>query len=277
MENEKETTREKKEKKTILLFLILVALIIIIFLLIRCMGVIDHRTLIPTGNVDVFDIIFGNDKCDTNCNCNCNCPTCPTCPTNPSEEPGSIPSNPSTGGTITENPSTGGPSTGEENKPTPSPTPSPSPPPTPPEEQEDFLVYDKDKMYSKDTPLNIFTQTSYYVADGKIAPASENSYQFVIRNNNDFNVQYSLTLKETNEHNIKMRYRLKVDGEYIAGSENEYVTFDQLNQTNIELASRNHKVYTLDWKWVESDNDTEVGSNIEANYQLALEITASAE
>lgn len=250
-EDNKEKEHKNKEKRTVLLFLILIALIIIIYLLIRCMGIIDHRSLIPTGNVDVFDIIFGNDTCGTNCNCNCNC-NCPACPTNPSGGSGSVPTNPTMGGTTTENPSTGE-------------TPT----------YEGFLAYDDSTMYSHDTPLNIFKQTAYYVVDDKIAPTSENSYQFVVRNNNDFNVIYSLTLKETNKYNINMRYRLKLNGEYVVGSDDEYVTYDKLSQHDIGLASRNNDVYTLDWKWFESSNDTEVGTNIEANYQLSLEISAS--
>lgn len=265
MEETNRTKEDKnsQEKRTILLFLILIALIIIIYLLIRCMGVIDHRPLTPTGNVDVFDIIFGKDTCGTNCNCNCNSPTCPS---TPSGGAGNT-SNKPTGGTNIEYPSTGEPSTDEEDKPV----------QIPPEEQEGFLTYDKDIMYSQDTPLNIFTQTAYYVVEDKIAPASENSYQFVVRNNNDFNVIYNLTLKETNKYNINMKYRLKLNGKYVVGNDDEYVTYDKLNQYNISLASRNLDVYTLDWKWFESSNDTEIGSNIEANYQLALEITASEE
>ena len=217
---------KKNEKNFIVMLLILIALIIIIFLLVRSLGFIDHRPRIPTGNIDIFDIIFKKD-CDNNCNCS--------------------------DGTT----SVGG--SGSESN----------------EDKDGVEVFERQIEYSQDTQLHIFTNTAYYVVDNKIAPASENSYQFVIRNNNEFNIKYDLDLLEDNKYNINMKYRLKLNGVYVAGNDDKWLTYDELKQENIALAANTYDVYTLDWKWFEGSNDTEVGTNINSNYKLDLRITAS--
>lgn len=233
MEGNKENN---KEKKIVLWILLLILIIIIIFLLIRSFGRIDHNYLIPTGNVDIFDINFGKDNCNCACN-NCNY----SCSNN------SKPVN----GEVTNNNDSD-------------------------DKSNDVIVYDKDLVYSNNTKLNIFTQTSYHIVNDKIAPTSENSYQFVIRNNNDFNIKYNLEMIETNKYNINMKFRLKLNGKYVVGSDGKYVTASELNQYDMFLAGNKYDVYTLDWKWFESSNDTEIGTNIKSNYKLDLKITASA-
>ncbi len=136
------------------------------------------------------------------------------------------------------------------------------------------VVYDSDTEYSSNTPLNIFTQTAYYVVEDKIAPTSENTYQFVIKNSNNFNIKYNIQAMETNKYNINMKYRLKQNGDYVLGNDNEYVTADEIEQYNIGLAGNTYDVYTLDWKWFESSNDTEIGEDISSYYKLNLKVTA---
>lgn len=138
-----------------------------------------------------------------------------------------------------------------------------------------IVVEDNTTVYSANTPLRIFTHTSYNIVNNVIAPMSENSYQFVIRNNNDFDLNYSFEAIEENKYNINMKYRLKLNGKYVLGNDNKYVTAKDLYQYDITLNSGNHDVYTLDWKWFESKNDTEIGTNINSNYKLNLKILAS--
>ena len=246
---------EKKREKTIILtIMLLIALFIIIFLLINSFGKIDNNVQVPTGNVNIFDIVLGNvisnnDKCNYNCTCNCQKnnnttndnnnvemgknnykPGCPDCENNSENTMG---------------------------------------------DKSGMTVYDNEKEYAQSTPLNIFTQTSYHVLNGVIAPASENSYQFVIRNHNKFNIKYSLEFIEENKYNINMKFKLKINGTYVIGDNNTYVTANELNQYDVVLASNSYNVYTLEWKWFENDNDTEIGTNINANYKLNLKISAN--
>lgn len=221
--------KEKSSKRTIILIiLILILLIIIFFLLINCMGKIENNVKIPTGNIDIFDIVFS--CCHENSeNCTCN------------KKNNNYSSNDN--------------STNSENG---------------------FIIYDNEVKYSKEnTPLNIFTQVSYYVVNGTIAPGSENSYQFIIRNNNKFNIKYNLEIIEENQYNINMKFKLKQNGKYVAGSDTTYVSASELNQYLKSLSSKNYDVYTLEWKWLESENDTQIGTNINSNYALNLKMLAS--
>ncbi len=218
-----------KEKSIALIMLVLIILIIVIFLLIRCLEKIENNQRVPSGNIDIFDIVFGECVLDDKCECD-----------------NSKDDNDEQFYTEDEN-----------------------------QVETDVVIYDNEKKYSNSTQLNIFKQTSYYVLNGVIAPGSENVYQFIIRNNNTFGIKYDIELIEENKYNINIKYRLKLNGEYIVGSENSYVSANELNQYNQELQSKNYNVYTLEWKWIESENDTQIGTSIDAKYKLELKMLAS--
>lgn len=270
----KETKDTQKTRKFIIkVTLIMIALIIIIFLLIRYLGRIENKEKIPTSNVDIFDIIFENNEKskdndteypDVSNNQNNNSSTY--------VDSGKRTTNISRSNRNNKN------STKDSNDDNNSGTTNNNKDNNNDENNQEILVYDEEHTeYSKDTELNIFKQTAYHVAEGKIAPTEENSYQFVIRNNNDFNIKYSLEMFETNKYNINMKYRLKLNGNYVIGNDNEYVSAEQLDRYDIGLASNTYDVYTLDWKWIESSNDTHVGTTVDANYKLNLKISATGE
>lgn len=52
----------KKERLFVIIILILIAIFVILYLLISYLGIIEHRPKIPTGNVDIFEIIFGGSR-----------------------------------------------------------------------------------------------------------------------------------------------------------------------------------------------------------------------
>ena len=108
----------------------------------------------------------------------------------------------------------------------------------------------------------------------KIAPGDSGSYDFLINNNTSKNVKYTIILDETNEYNVNMLYKLKRNGEYIAGSSFEWVRYSNLNLGEKVLNSRKNDSYTIEWKWVDSDNDTQVGRTKNAKYKLDISIKA---
>lgn len=269
---------DKKKKHIILTTIIIILLVIIIFLLIRCLGRIENKYRIPTGNIDIFDIVFGNNSnctCGCSCNnqnnvvCNCNVEGC-ICNGNNNVLPltGETSSNSKKKrrllgkvSTTTEQnsaPVGNGQSTGNEDN-----------------TQGSLDVYDEDDVtVEHNTKLNIFKQATYHVLNDKIAPSSENSYQFVVRNNNNFNLNYDLEMFEKNTHDINMKFRLKLNGKYIIGNDKQYVDAEELSKYNLNLPAKTYDVYTLDWKWVESDNDTDIGTSIDAAYQLYMKVYA---
>lgn len=140
------------------------------------------------------------------------------------------------------------------------------------EPQGDISITDGDLTWESTNKLNIF-ENPLYNYENLIAPLSSNSYQFVIKNSINGNVTYSLKFKETNQYNINMKYRLKKNGKYIAGNDKEWVTYSELSTLSNNLKSSSKDSYVLDWKWFESDNDTQVGS-VEASYNLQISLSA---
>lgn len=138
---------------------------------------------------------------------------------------------------------------------------------TTPEEQGDLVVRDSYQTWSQQTNIKIFNVE-------KIAPGDSGSYDFMINNNTKKNVKYSVTFDEENEYNINLRYKLKRNNEYIAGSSSEWVKFTDLNVINKVLNDKNNDSYTLEWKWVDAENDTTVGRTPEAKYRFNVYISA---
>lgn len=136
-------------------------------------------------------------------------------------------------------------------------------------ETNQVIIYDDDIVY-KNNEAKIFKHSLFNIVDNKIAPTSKNSYKFIVRNGNEFNIKYNLVMSEENNYNINMRYRLKLRGKYIIGDSDNWVKAEELQRIGILLANNSYDTYTLDWCWFESENDTEIGENIEANYKLFI-------
>lgn len=137
----------------------------------------------------------------------------------------------------------------------------------------DIIVYDNYKIWDN-KKLRIFSNPAYEY-ESIIAPGSENSYVFVIRNNNNFDVTVDINFEELNDKNINMQYKLRNNGNYLIGTVNNYEIIKDKKITNIKLSAKSSKSYILDWKWIDSDNDTEIGFDINSYYKLSITIGAN--
>ncbi|MBR3368498.1 hypothetical protein IKG45_01760 [Candidatus Saccharibacteria bacterium] len=142
--------------------------------------------------------------------------------------------------------------------------------------EEDFTVFDKNITWGLLSDLNIF-EDSLYNNRRLIAPHSTNIYEFIVRNNTGGTINYNLTFRECNFSKINMKYRLTHEGEYLAGSETEWVTFDELNQSQRIIKNKKDDVYFLEWKWFDSENDTEIGESDSSDYSLQIILKATQE
>lgn len=136
-------------------------------------------------------------------------------------------------------------------------------------------IFDNEKnaiTWNGSDDLKIFSK-SIYNFDDVIAPESENTYQFVIRNNTKYTINYNIDFIETNNYNINMRYKLKKNDSYIV---NDFSKPSSLSISKFVLKPGESDVYYLDWKWVSSSNDTKIGSNPEAKYELKIEVKAES-
>lgn len=213
----------------------IVLLIIIIILLLHNCSLLrlikeKDKKKQPTGNVDIFEIICDKDSCEKKDNIT------PSRPSNPSEPT----YNPSTNNTMKEVKSTG-----------------------------KLIVSDKQTTWKSNNKLRIFSNPVYNM-DDKIAPENSNTYQFVIKNNTNYNIKYGIKFIEKNPYNINMKYKLRKGNDYIIDN---YTDYSELSQSNIALNKNNSETYYLEWKWISSDNDTEI-ANLENAYDLNIEIEA---
>ena len=133
-------------------------------------------------------------------------------------------------------------------------------------------VYDNDVTWHGMTQAKIFTNSMYQIED-VIAPESSNTYQFVVKNSADFKLKYNINFIEKNPYNINMKYKLKKNDTYLV---NHYVSASELNLTNLILNSSDNDTYYLEWKWVSSDNDTQIGKEQDAKYGLNIEVRAES-
>lgn len=136
----------------------------------------------------------------------------------------------------------------------------------------DLAYLDELEWYSKNT-LNIFSNPAYE-NKAVLAPGSSNSYEFVIKNKVNRKVKYKLEFLEDSEYKINMRYRLKRNGKYIVGNEDEWVNTDDINLMEIEVDYGKEDDYTLDWKWFDGENDNLIGK-LQNDYSLRITLSAT--
>ena len=122
--------------------------------------------------------------------------------------------------------------------------------------------------------LNIFRNQKYN-NQNIIAPKSTGTYTFLVKNITDTNLVYDLQLKEINKYNINMKYKLKLENVYIAGSKEEWKDIKDINIENIIVPAESTNLYTLEWYWADNDvQDTKIGSLTYADYTLRIKIGA---
>ena len=244
---------EKKDKKNIKDLVIKIVLIIIIIILLvhNCMVIRKKgKERIPTGNVNIIEIICEKD---TNCD---------VIPVNGDDNnTGNVKTNDETGNNGSGTTTGGGNNQqGDDDE-----------LPVIDEPDDELYVRDKRIVWHNTSQINLFSDSIYSFED-KIAPEDSNTYQFVVKNSTNYNLRYKISFTESNTHNMNLKYKLKKNGTYII---DHYVSYDELNISNQLLNANTNDTYYLDWKWISSDNDTEVGS-ISANYQLKISVEAES-
>ena len=108
-----------------------------------------------------------------------------------------------------------------------------------------------------------------------IAPGSTNSYVFYVNNKMGFDLNYTIEFSEENEMNVNMMYKLKRENDYICGDENTWVYYDGLH-IDYDIEDEGKDKYILEWKWIDSDNDTEIGTyHAGEKYKLFINVVAT--
>ena len=238
----------EKDKKQITDWVVKIVLIIIIVILLlhNCALVKGkNNEKVPTGNVDIIEIICNKDNTcnrdddiiinpDTGNRDNGN-----TAPVNGNEN----------------NPSTGNDDNNDDD-----------------DDTDDLIVVDRQITWSGETNAKIFSNSMYEFED-IIAPESSNTYQFVVKNGTEYNLKYNISFVETNNYNINMKYKLKKNDTYLI---DHYVSANELIVPEMRINTKNNDTYYLEWKWISSDNDTEIGTTPDVNYNLKINVEAES-
>lgn len=253
------------KKKKIICLIALVWMLVLSYLLVRSFGNIENtEVLTPTGNVDIFEI---------------NCICC--CSSEEREDQSEDTNVPNTNcNTISRNDRVSGKNEEGRKDDTHEESQSPEDDKSSDDDQEpekdpdlgDVVVYDDYKIWdNKD--LRIFSNPAYEYQN-IIAPGSSNSYAFIIRNNNDFDISANIIFNETNDKKINMQYKLRNEGDYIMGSIKNYEPIGGKRIEGVELPAHGYKSYILDWKWIDSSNDAAIGFDVSSFYKLSITVAA---
>lgn len=110
------------------------------------------------------------------------------------------------------------------------------------------------KNFNDINNLDIFKNFEY-TQRNLIYPGLSGVYDFNVENYSKKDIFYKLTITVNNPHKVNMKYKIKRNGIYILGSDNEYISIDKLSLNDFKLNSRRGDLYTLYWKWEDSPND----------------------
>lgn len=101
-----------------------------------------------------------------------------------------------------------------------------------------------------------------------IYPGRNETFYFYVANTNDFSFKCSITFSDINEDGINMKYRLRIAN---ASFENApWQDISEINVNGLTVEANSKVLCALDWTWLESDKDTEIGEKGSASYSLSI-------
>ena len=131
-----------------------------------------------------------------------------------------------------------------------------------------IYISDKKGDYIYQQRLNIFNNQAFEYTN-KIAPGVGNTYEFIVHNNMEKDINYNLKMYEKTQYDINMKYRLKRNNKYIIGNDKEWVDAEKLQTTYYDIKGKGLDKYSLEWKWFDNDEqDTFIGKNMTEEYKL---------
>lgn len=137
-------------------------------------------------------------------------------------------------------------------------------------------ISSKDKNWYKNENINLF-QNLNKNGEKIIWPGKSGEYSFIIANNSSQDVCYKFNMQDKNDKNINIKYRLKMNNMYIVGDEENWASIDKMKLDNIYGLKDSKTIYTLEWKWEDSDNDTQIAKEGLATYTVYIDIYSKLE
>ena len=136
-----------------------------------------------------------------------------------------------------------------------------------------FKVLQGETEWSELKELDMFNN-SYFEDKSIIAPGVKGSYSFTVENESEGKFIYDMIFTEENPYEINMVFKLKVNGEYVLGNEQTWIKASELKRSNVFLGAKVSNIYTVEWKWEDNYNDTEIGETEGAYYKMYIKVNA---
>lgn len=111
-----------------------------------------------------------------------------------------------------------------------------------------------------------------------LMPGTEGSYSFEVHNRNDITLQYTLYIEDDfAKAAVPMTYRLKMNGMYVVGDKDTWVTCEELRLDGACFAADSIQVFTLEWCWQFEGNDNADTLAGDSNGGYGIIVTVEAE
>lgn len=121
-----------------------------------------------------------------------------------------------------------------------------------------FKIKQGEVEFNELKELDIF-KNKYFEDKSIIAPGVNGDYSFTVENESESVFRYNIAFAEENPYKINMVFKLKVNGEYVVGNEKNWVQGGNFLQSDLILNAKSKDIYTIEWKWEDTDYDTEIG------------------
>ena len=133
-------------------------------------------------------------------------------------------------------------------------------------------ITQNDIGWEKFQELDIFSNPSF--SNKKIvAPGSISTYKFSIQNTTNEDVDINILFTEENIHNINMKYKMKIQNAYINST--QWRNPEEINLYGLMLPKNSELEIGLEWCWVESGNDTQIGKTQSVEYILNVDVQST--
>lgn len=125
---------------------------------------------------------------------------------------------------------------------------------------ESAIVSDNTSGWFESIPVDIF-------GDEKIAPGTEGEHDVSVKNTSNYEMKYELSVY-TSEGYIPLEYRVKVEDEYVLGSEQEWLRVTALEgarRSQGSIPSGGKLDLTIEWRWPFESGGDELDTQIGAS------------
>lgn len=121
-----------------------------------------------------------------------------------------------------------------------------------------IMVSSEKKNWTQVKSLNIFNNEDFNQKK-MISPGSKGIYAFSVQNIVNNEIPYKMVLSEEYGSFVNMKYRIKRNGKYIVGDDQNYISIKDMDISIHTLSKKENDDYLLEWCWFDHEDDTESG------------------